>query len=420
MRRGRKPLKRYNTPTYLEWLNRDRAMVKAYGKPKMPYKKKVTKRRAAKKNTPTYKTPKSLASPTSNNTGLHRAVTLKPFVYHQGNPHPKIPDGKMEKSLGRRFKQVDSISINGDATIFVYPSFGCVATIQGGVNKGIVDGSEKIHHLLTNTSCYLTNVEGGATQTQSTSNMYLREFSQVNRRRIVSQGLRLSLTNDDQTNDGWFESYRIPFKRVIDSTLSLINPTLYQQNPSSNMVGGVSIVYSKPTDFFDEDIVTRLQNSTYRTGLLRDISKLEFNIKHTTTDRDPVTAFSTSGVLLKGVNYIPNNLASAPSAFINAADVDYVWSGSTTGRMLLQNTATVQDIYEKMFDFGMDIIVIKIHAGNSGSNFLVEGIQNVESVHESDSPVAPYQTHGDKDPDIDMHLGNHDNGAPAGEPRTGG
>jgi hypothetical protein len=73
-----------------------------------------------------------------------------------------------------------------------------------------------------------------------------------------------------------------------------------------------------------------------------------------------------------------------------------------------------------MFDFGMDIVVIHIHSGNSGSNFLMEGIQNVESVHESDSAVAPYQTHGDKDPDIDMHLGNHDNGAPAGEPRTGG
>jgi hypothetical protein len=384
------------------------------------YKKRMTKRRAAKKNTPTYKTPKNVASATTSNTGLHRAVTLKPFVYHQGNPHPKIPDGKMEKSLGRRFKQVDSISITGDATVFVYPSFGCVATIHGGVNKGITDGDQKVHHLLSSTSCFLTNSEGGSTLAQATGSMWLREATQVNRRRIVSQGLRLSLTNDDQTNDGWFEAYRVPFKRVLDGTLTLINPTTYSNDPAGNMVGNVAICYDKPKVFFDEDSVSRLQNSSYKTGLLRDISKLEFNVKHTTTDRDPVTAFSTAGVLLKGAGYVPTQQSAVAPNFINTMEVDYIWSAGSTGRALLQNTATIQGIYSQMFDFGMDIVVIHIHAGNSGSNFLVEGIQNIESVHESDSAVAPYQTHSDKDPDIDMHLGDHDNGAPAGEPRTGG
>jgi hypothetical protein len=276
------------------------------------YKKRVTKRRAAKKNTPTYKTPKSLAAPTTNNMGLHRAVTLKPFVYHQGNPHPKIPDGKMEKSLGRRYKQVDDIRIDGEATIFVYPSFGCVATIHGDVNKGIVDGTEKVHHLLTMASCFLTTTESGSSQTNSNNQMWVRENLQINRRRIVSQGLRMSLTNDDQTNDGWFEAYRVPFKRVLDGTLSLINPTTYANDYESDQNGFCAFVYDKPKVFFQEDTSRRLNNSSYRTGLLRDISKLEFNVKHTTTDRDPVTSFSTGGILLKGTDYNPN-VAATPT-----------------------------------------------------------------------------------------------------------
>lgn len=385
------------------------------------YSRKTTKKSSTKKSlpTPTIKTPKSIdAQFKDSSNAKHMAVTLKPFVHQKENPHPKIPDGRMGRTLGRRWKQVTPVAVaaNTAAHIFIYPSFGVIAQVTGDLSGPSVltdatTTTKKHLYVMGTSTMYLQHYEGvgAAAPTWDGQQMYVRNSTYSTSRRIVSQGLRISSLNDDQRNDGWWEAYRLPVRRIQDGELCLINPNQVQANPDGAHIGFVNLSYTDPPTSFGTQMAQKLSHPGYKTGLIRDLHKVEFNLKHRTHERDPTPALSLGGVLLKGPEYVFAAQAVATpttSQRINEKDVDYVYSPalSTNRRMELKNTPIVQNLFEQNFDFGMDILVVTLYAGASGSNFLLEGIQNIEYEYQADAEVAPYASENHKYSYVDDTL----------------
>jgi hypothetical protein len=119
------------------------------------------------------------------------AVYKNPFTTATTNG--KIPDGKSMISTGFRHQESFQINEQGDSglTIYMYPG------LQTGIE---VDGGGQ--DTRTSDQQFYSNgvvVDNSGNQTADW----------VTQWRIVSQGLKLSLVNSDETNDGWWEAVRV-------------------------------------------------------------------------------------------------------------------------------------------------------------------------------------------------------------------
>lgn len=386
--------------------------------PRRTTKRKTTTTR--KRAKPKMMLPKNLPTAMRDLTiKRHSAVALKPFALRNENPHPKIPDGKMDKSLGRRYKNVTTLSVAAGTTceVYVFPSMGAIAMACGNIEKGIYKSSEnqKNFTLGSFAPVFFANAEGSdvaAGLNTAQHVVYVRDISKVTKRRIVSQGVRLTLTNDDQTNDGWFEAWRFPVKRANDDELIFVSPEAFDKSQvdliSHEHTGGVALSYMDPVSTFAAEKRNRMNVQSYKTGLLRDIGKLEFNLKHTTHDREPVQSFQYDGV--RAVANMDGLIDELRQDGPIPSQVKWYWMESSAGSFL----------QDQLFDYGMDCICILLHAGVSGSNFIFEGIQNIESEHATDSPLHHFQSENVKDPNIEMQIDNSGNNAETGEPQVGG
>lgn len=163
---------------------------------------------------------------------------------------PKLLDGSETRSAGVRFRNVGNTTLPADGSaqlIILYPGFSYGLNWKppsGVVNTPSVNPS----HLGTTT---------------------LR--ADVRRVRLVSAGLKLSLENTSDDNEGNWEAVRVPVTLSDFNMLDNVDPT------GSDF--GVKVI----NNF---DITDMANHATYQTGRLRDIHRFLFKLNSVDPDHD--------------------------------------------------------------------------------------------------------------------------------------
>lgn len=196
------------------------------------------------------------------------AVFHNPFSTATTNP--KIPDGKCYHSVGMRLQAVKEFTndTTGNMDFVLFP----------GINNGLcaLDTAEELAMPYTNHAIMV-----GGDQESS---------SQIAQWRVVSQGLKLTLTNNSDENDGWWEAIRIQLVGPAADQGLVIN----EDGIVSCTTGGVT-----PS-------VNLVEHPTYCTGKLRDIHRHVFELMPCGSDHDFSPLLLTGnnvGALVDNENY---------------------------------------------------------------------------------------------------------------------
>lgn len=182
----------------------------------------------------------------------------------------RIPDGKAATSVGTRVQQRKSVKqgTGDNMTVFLYPGINCCAGVVG------CEGSPVFLSNATH-----TGLTGTTTYTQS-------EATFINKWRTVSCGMNISLINNSDGDEGWFEAIRL-------SPNSTAKPGLGAD-------GGVSFAKFDPaaTAVYPGcklDSTNLVHQPSYVSGKLRDIHKYLFALNPHAGDHDFNNMVQTGG-----------------------------------------------------------------------------------------------------------------------------
>lgn len=194
-------------------------------------------------------------------------------AFSTATTNPKIPDGKAFHSAGVRLQAVKEF-VN-DSTVpmdfLLFP----------GLNNGIImAGANPANGRYMSYKAHGVYTGAGPTFTQETA-------SAIDKWRIVSQALKITLINNSDENDGWWEAARVQISRTADIKM---DPTAL-----GNIVGtGVAAGELPGVDVAAQMV----ENPTYVTGKLRDIHRHVFQLSPQGADHD----FDELGTLINNTN----------------------------------------------------------------------------------------------------------------------
>lgn len=182
-------------------------------------------------------------------------------AFSTATTNPKIPDGKAFHSSGVRLQAVKEF-VN-DSTVpmdfLLFP----------GLNNGIIMAGANTangRYMPYNSHGVFTGAGPQFTQEPTTA---------IDKWRVVSQALKITLLNNSDENDGWWEAARVQLSRTADIKL---DPTAL-----GNLVG----TGAAATELPGVDVARQMvENPTYVTGKLRDIHRHMFQLAPQGADHD--------------------------------------------------------------------------------------------------------------------------------------
>jgi len=270
------------------------------------------------------------------------AVFHNPFS--RATKQPKIPDGKITESLGFQTQAVGELLATNQNTAPVVGDGTMHILLFGGQNCGMI----AINDLQ---GSYLFNQPSGTVITQPLNRVRVVgfegsndvEFGGVNNLggilgfeddyaywRLVSQGLRLSLLNPQEEDDGWFEAVR------INEPLATEQWGILARNNSQSTNNGAIVPRTLIEDLSNRDFVNQ---TSYSTGLLRDLNQHVFKLNGvmdhhdfkqqmeaiTLKDEDILFESSGNAGLARGFGVGENDAASAIKQWVDTSyDMVYI------------------------------------------------------------------------------------------------
>lgn len=246
------------------------------------YRRKTTarKRAGANKKTPRYTKGSSMSM---NDVNRQLAVYKNPFTTYTTNP--KIPDGKATMSAGLRVQAVKDIkfsAVNETLHILLLPGCNNGAIILGNNGTAMTDKNMFYkNQVAIKTESMAPDLldDDNKPITTSSTNTYKGEVGVIEtgetKWRLVSQALKLTLVNNSDENDGWWEAIR--------TTCNAKSFGLVENNESSYYHVGFNSTTALPDVSLTDTIV---ENNTYASGKLRDIHRYLFQLHPTVNDHD--------------------------------------------------------------------------------------------------------------------------------------
>jgi hypothetical protein len=307
-------------------------------------KKKTGRRKknrtTGRRKTTTRKTTKKRTTTTSLNKLTPEVRQLA--VYH--NPfarttkQPKIPDGKITESLGFQTQAVREFKFapaaNGVLDLLLYPGQDA-----GLIAVGTLDSVNAFSANAAQVVGYTGSSGIDWSGFDGTANGLVTFKEKYSLWRIVSQGLKLSLLNPAEQDDGWFESIRVVPSMETDQYSLFTKDTGYGDRVNHGTVC--------PQELLNQMRTANLVNErSYSTGLLRDLKDMQFNLKGTLDHHD--------------------FRQQSENAYLYQAD----WTGYDAVNAHLpanDGRPNVADFVNQFIDPGYDMIYIRIH-GRSDSN----------------------------------------------------
>jgi len=163
---------------------------------------------------------------------------------------PKLYDGSITRSSGLKFRATGNITLDAagaDNFLVLFPGFS---------------------------NCFCWKIGAAAYSTHTTFPTHLdttTNRANVNRLRNVSTGLRLSLLNSSDDNEGYWEAVRVPYEEF---------KAQWNFSDASALIGEDMVVTPTSTWTFGNMVNT----PTFQTGRLRDIHRFLFKLNSTAPD----------------------------------------------------------------------------------------------------------------------------------------
>jgi hypothetical protein len=296
--------------------------------------------------------------------GQYSQLTRQLHVYNQpfsfSTNQPKIPDGKMQLSVGMKLQNVTELNIPTTGTnagviwVLLQPTLGSAMCWRHGGE--VDDVNHKAHGLWSESS---SPIDGNIFNVDSGDG-----GERIDSWRVVSQAMKFQLINNADENDGWFEAIRVsPLKDEGNWSLQSISTQPINADD-------FFLTAKDPKDY-DSNMV---EHATYFTGKLRDIHKYQFRLAPMNGDHD----------IRLGHNRM----------FIG---VDETANVSTDQRVDLANSNSEgYDFIKNNIDITYDMILVKIHgrAGTdiNGTKLLCHTVQNQEVSFNENSALHRFHT----------------------------
>lgn len=273
---------------------------------------------------------------------------------------PKIPDGSVPSSLTLRDVQSRQFFTDtGTATFVLTPGF------QNYFSYMDAEGNQ-IH-------CPIIDIQRNVVLNEIGQNQigYRCSHNCPNGWRVVSSGLRLTLLNNTDSNDGWFEAIRIN-PSYDDNDLNCI---AIQKKPGNVLVDDEVYFAADVEDFENQTSLTGVNlfnwanHPSYITGKLRDIHKYTFMLK-SLSEEHPFTRMEEQDQVVIS-NFEEGSDTTSPHAQVKR------WAGGTC----------------PFYDKCCDTLLIRCHFRPDTLVYMhAHAIQFTEGVHDSQSSYARYHT----------------------------
>lgn len=295
-------------------------------------------------------------------------------VSHLINPFrrktsPKIPDGSCTESHARVLRSVKQVEIapHGQAYICLFPGLNVGAVMYLGDGRNVDNASaaalpDTIFHYGENSWSGIagdcpSDVGFGSDTTFRIGTNDLAQW------RIGSQGLRVTYLNNSHEDDGWFSAHRVVQQNNTDNYL-LARADLRLMVAAEAQEKLLCIPQNKLGTDQEE-----ANDPTFITGSLKNIGAYQFKLAKTDNEYSfihPRHEWNTKGKLVK--------------------------PATTNKSMINLVAANNQDQKIPYIDFGFDMVVIRVHAGSSTCQLLVEVSSNQEYVYDESSYLSAFMT----------------------------
>jgi len=184
-------------------------------------------------------------------------------AFSTATTNPKIPDGKSYHSSGVRLQAVKEFINDTDTTMdfLLFP----------GINNGIImaKANQTNGRYMPYPSHFTTTPGGGGGFIQNAD-------TAIDKWRVVSQALKITLINNSDENDGWWEACRVQLPSD-NSVFQIVD------GATANVVGTAFDADQLPGVDVERQMV---ENPTYVTGKLRDIHRHIFQLAPQGSDHD--------------------------------------------------------------------------------------------------------------------------------------
>lgn len=201
----------------------------------------------------------------------------------------KIPDGKVALSSGYRHQISTQIEDNNTSriTMIIYPGLTAGIATLHSVTEGPGDNGG-VGNLLSGVTTHIRYTNGADL---TPDGMYKTQGDAYSKWRVVSQGMKISLVNSEDTNDGWWEAVRVHVsKKQFPSGPAGIRVTPDGIAPDNLATNGGETPVAQVFPFMLGESMA--DNPTYVSGSLKSIHKETFTLapasnEHTFLDQDP-------------------------------------------------------------------------------------------------------------------------------------
>lgn len=283
---------------------------------------------------------------------------------------PRIPDGKAITSQGLKFQMRKPITFNYNDDlahhIWLQPNLHNPCTyIQQNTSNDAINFDPFVNSQIT--SYNITSAGGTQTFVQP-------ENSAIHKWRVVSYGLHVTMLNNTDSNDGWWEAVRVNTKT---------SPLNYFAEWADGEQ--VCLYPDENKQELSESSITNLPS--YTTGRLRDIHNITFSLHPDGCEHDFNEIRNPS-------LYVEDNGSTRPNSFSTSGFNDPA-SITEFG----DNSAKSEFFFRGQFDPNYDTILLKIYPRDttqtsvgSGTQLLVHVVQNVEIVYDDRAINARFHT----------------------------
>ena len=302
--------------------------------------------------------------------GPHTSVYINPFSTL--TDQPKIPDGKAIESLGVGYRETFEVQ-DGHATeptcFLLVPALGLGVVIKN-------DNTSVTNFANDTRACYVRDFETapgmlnvvGITSSQAEGQVLTLDNQDVAHWRCVSTGMRISLLNPQEEDDGWWDSC------VFNANDNASHWESVQRLGTGNPVGTDHRLV--PYALLDPTVGIANERS-YETGLLRDLHKRMFKCKPNRDDHkfnDTVENYTVEST-------------------------DEVFWGTTDGYMSMSNGApTMERMIKDLYDRSFSMILVRCYGrGTSAatpSRYHVDMQGNYEFIYSHTATESKFQSPG--------------------------
>lgn len=332
-------------------------------------KAKTTKKRTTKK--------------TTKRISPHTAAYVNPFS--SLTSQPKIPDGKASESVGLTFRNISEVnagSSTAPTTFLLVPALGYGVAIANDSESlaNFSSASNAINLRKFNAAPGTFAFSSALTGIVPAKTLIQMDKQAIAHWRLVSMGMRISLLNNVESDDGWFEASQLVYDDTTDD---------WKITPFRALAGFDSTHMLAPTGQMQQVVNEDLSNErTFKTGLLRDLHKYVWRCAPCKEDHDFID--------LHGSYY-----TATDEALVNTTDkVMSFESGAITPKSIIK----------EVIDSSFQMVVVRCHGRgptNNPSRYHVDSQGNYEFIYANDSSMSKFHTTGAHDSSFDNVSTNY-------------